>query len=68
MMVEKQDPCICLNCIYSAQPGGYFPIVCVQGKRIKEMWHEVYTCRHFEPCPEIEQEPEQEPWKVALTE
>ena len=60
--------CLCLDCLYGAQPYGYFPIVCVHGKRIKEMWHEVFRCRHFEPCPEPEVEPEQEPWQTTINE
>ena len=43
---------ICLNCIYGGQPYGYYPIVCVHGKRSREMWHDKTKCKHFEPCPE----------------
>jgi len=60
---EMERECLCLDCIYSSQPYGYFPIVCVQGKRIKEMWHEVYTCKHREKCPEP---PKQIPWQVII--
>ena len=63
--------CICLGCLYSSQPGGYFPIVCCHGKRCVEMWYEKFRCKYFEPCPEpepeAEQEPVQEPWQVILT-
>lgn len=50
-MSEKK--CICLECLYHNQPYGYFPIVCVQGKHIKEYWHEIYNCKHFEQAPNL---------------
>ena len=59
----NERECLCLDCIYGSQPYGYFPIVCVQGKRCKEMWHEVFKCKHFEKCPE-QKSLKQEPWKV----
>lgn len=62
--MEKE--CICLNCLYGSQPMGYFPIICVQGKRIKEMWEEKYRCKYFEPCPEPEPEPPQTPWQAII--
>jgi len=43
---------ICLNCIYGGQPYGYYPIVCVHGKRSMEMYHDKKTCKHFEACPD----------------
>lgn len=58
---------ICLDCLYGSQPYGYFPIVCVHGKRIVEMWHEKFRCRYFKPCPEPEPPPRQELWRVILT-
>lgn len=61
--MEKE--CLCLNCLYGSQPYSYFPIVCVSGKRIKEMYHDVYVCKHYAPCPEIPRV-EQEPWKVII--
>lgn len=65
--------CLCLNCIYGGQPYGYFPIVCVHGKRVKEMWHEVFRCKHFERCPEppelkLPEVPKQKPWQVIINE
>ena len=62
-MQEKTNDSICLNCLYSSQPHGYFPIICVQGKRIKEMWEDKTECRHFEPCPSEEVE-KQEPFNI----
>ena len=53
--MEKEDKeSICLNCLYGNQPYGYYPIVCVHGKRSKDMYHDVFRCKHFEPCPEPE--------------
>lgn len=49
--MDEQES-ICLNCIYGNQPYGYYPIVCVHGKRSREMWHDKTKCKHFEPCPE----------------
>ena len=68
-MNDVTKRCICLDCLYSSQPCGYFPIVCVRGKRIREMWEERYSCKYFEPCPEPcpEPEPTQEPWQMILT-
>lgn len=43
---------ICLNCIYGSQPYGYYPIVCVHGKRSRDMYHDKTKCKHFEACPE----------------
>lgn len=60
----NERECLCLDCIYGSQPYGYLPIVCVQGKRVKDMWHEVYSCKHFKGCPEQSEPPKQEPWKV----
>jgi len=59
--------CPCRECLYGSQPHGYFPIVCCHGKRTVEMWHEKYSCRHFEPCPELEEEPAMNPWQVIKT-
>jgi len=53
---EQEKQCLCLGCLYGAQPYGYFPIVCVQGKRSRTMYHETFTCRHFEPCPDETEE------------
>jgi len=60
--------CLCINCIYGGQPYGYFPIVCVHGKRVKDMWHEVYSCKHYEACPEMPEPPKMKPWKVIINE
>ena len=60
--MEKE--CICLKCLYSNQPYTYFPIVCVQGKRIRELWHEIYNCKHFVAAPEEPEPPKQKPWQV----
>lgn len=49
---EEVKHCLCIDCLYGSQPYGYFPIVCVHGKRSKDMWREVFTCRHFERCPD----------------
>lgn len=59
--------CLCLDCLYGNQPYGYFPFVCVHGKRSKTMYHEVFTCRHFEPCPEQAPTEEQEAWQIITT-
>ena len=50
-------PSICLNCIYGSQPYGYYPIVCVHGKRSKVMYHDKTQCKHFEACPDENQLP-----------
>lgn len=55
--------CLCLDCIYSAQPYGYFPIVCARPKGYKEMWHEVFSCKFYKACPEP---PKQIPWQVII--
>lgn len=47
----NEQESICLNCIYGAQPYGYYPIICVHGKRSKEMYHDKTQCKHFEACP-----------------
>ena len=60
--------CLCLNCIYGGQPYGYFPFVCVQGKKSKEMWHEVFKCKHFEACHELPELPKMKPFEVIITE
>ena len=39
--------CLCLNCIYGSQPYGYFPIVCVHGKKSKDMYHEVFWLKDW---------------------
>ena len=67
-MAQTTKRCICLDCLYSSQPYGYFPIICVHGERIIEMWHEKHCCKHFEPCPAPEPEPTMQPWQVILTE
>lgn len=59
----NERECLCLDCIYGIQPYGYFPIVCVHGKEIKEMWHEVFNCKYHFPAPEP---PKMEPWKVII--
>jgi len=58
---EEVKRCLCLDCLYGSQPYSYFPIVCVHGKRSKDMWHEVFTCRHFEPCPDPPESDDLEP-------
>ena len=60
--MEKE--CLCLKCLFGTQPYSYFPIVCVQGKHIKEMYHDVYNCKHFKGVPELPELPKQEPFKV----
>ncbi len=67
-MESKNNECICLNCIYGSQPYGYFPIVCVHGKRIREMWDEKFNCKHFDKCPEPEESPSvrQTPFQVIV--
>ena len=52
---EKES--MCLNCLYGSQLYCYYPIVCVHGKRSKDMYHDVYKCKHFEPCPETPETP-----------
>ena len=64
--MSDQKECLYVNCIYGSQPYGYFPIVCVQGKRIKEMWHETFKCKHFEACPEMPEPPKMEPFNVII--
>ncbi len=51
-MKEEDKESICLSCLYGSQPYCYYPIVCVHGKRSKDMYHDVHKCKHFEPCPE----------------
>ena len=53
---RKNKESICLSCLYGSQPYCFYPIVCVQGKRSKEMWYDVHKCKHFEPCPENQDE------------
>lgn len=65
-MMKKE--CLCLNCIYGGQPYGYFPIVCVYGKKVKDMYYEVFNCKHFERCPDISEAEKQEAWKVIINE
>ena len=60
-MTEKR--CICLDCLYGSQPYCYFPIVCVHGKKAKDMYYEKFTCKHFERAPEP---PKQIPWQVFI--
>lgn len=60
--------CLCLNCIYGNQPYGYLPIICAHGKRIKEMWHEVYTCKYYEACPPEPPRVSGKPWSVIICE
>ena len=44
---------ICLDCIYGSQPHGVYPIICVfSAKHIKEMWHDVFKCKHFDKAPD----------------
>lgn len=57
---------MCQDCIFSAQPYGYFPIICVHRKRIKELWEEVKKCRFYERAPEQPEQPEQKPWEVII--
>lgn len=45
-MEEEEKKSICLECVYSAQPYNYYPIVCVR-KRIKEMYYDKEKCRNF---------------------
>ena len=49
-MSDQQS--ICLNCLYGCQPFGYYPFVCVHGKRAVTLYHDKAKCKHFEPCPE----------------
>lgn len=65
---SKDKECLCFNCIYGGQPYGYFPIVCVHGKRVKDMYHEVFKCKHFEKCPDFTEEEKQEAWKYIINE
>ena len=51
-MKKENKESICLSCLYGSQPYCYYPIVCVQGKRSKKMWHDVHKCKHFEQCPD----------------
>ncbi len=55
-MKEKTKHCLCLDCLYGTQPYGYFPFVCVAGKRAMTMYHETFTCRRFEPCSDETEE------------
>lgn len=61
--MEKE--CLCLNCIYGNQPYGYLPIICAHGKRIKEMWHEVFKCKYYKVCPELPKVCGK-PWSVII--
>lgn len=63
-MDGKEKRCLCLDCLYGAQPYCYLPIICVHGKRTKTMYHEVFTCRHFKPCPD-KLEASQEAWEKS---
>lgn len=53
-MNEKQS--ICLDCIYGSQPFCYYPIVCVHGKRPKDMYEDKYKCKHFEKASDESEE------------
>ena len=64
MKNKNERTCICLDCIYGSQPYGYFPIVCVQGKKSKDMYHEVFKCKHFEACPKMPEPPKMKPFEV----
>ena len=66
--MSDQKECLCLNCIYGGQPYGYFPFVCVHGKRVREMYHEVFKCKHFERCPEPPEPPKMKPFEVVINE
>ena len=57
--------CLCFNCIYGGQPYGYFPIVFVHGKKSKDMYHEVFKCKHFEACPDLPELPKMKPFQVV---
>ena len=50
--MNDDRPSICLNCIYGSQPYGYYPIVCVHGRRSRNMYHDKTKCKHFEACPD----------------
>ena len=58
--------CLCPDCIYGSQPFGYLPIVCVQGKRGKVMYHEVFKCKHFEKCPDFPEQEKMKPFEVII--
>ena len=60
--------CLCFNCIYGGQPYGYFPIVCVHGKKSKDMYHEVFKCKHFKACPELLERPKMKPFEIIMNE
>lgn len=65
--MAHSDKGLCDNCIYGSQPHGYFPIICVYGKRINELWQDKTDCQHFERCPEQRKQQnkkKQEPFKV----
>lgn len=67
-MKQNKEEKFCGECcwFYGGQPYGYFPFICVLGKKSKEMWHEVFKCKHFEACPEFPERLKMEPWNVIV--
>lgn len=63
----KNEDGLCQDCVYGSQPHGYFPIFCVHGKRTKELWHEVFKCKHFEKCPDFPEPEKMKPFEVIKT-
>jgi len=62
---------ICVDCIYGAQPGGVYPIICVfDANDLKEMWHDKFKCANFKKAPEFQEEVigPMEPFQVMIYE
>lgn len=55
-MNNKEKRCLRSAKLYEPQSYGYFPFICVASERIRQMYHETFTCRHFEPCQDDPEE------------
>ncbi len=60
----KAKESLCASCLYGSQPFCYYPFVCVAGKRIKEYWHDILSCKKYKKAPDPPELPKGTAWIV----